>query len=144
MIRWLSLLPLAACLGTSEDPGACELADENQACPECSSGPTTCSFGDTSVTENSCGDCQARSGLYAELCDAGETATREEIEAQTVCEPTVCEVWYEGCSDPCTPQCVPAASIPDTTCDMGCTNPTPPPGECTWTGSECGFVLTAR
>ena len=88
MTRWLSLLSLSACLdGLGGDPGACDLAEENQTCPECSSGPTTCTFGDTSVTENSCGDCQARSALYSELCDNGETASADHIEADTVCVP---------------------------------------------------------
>ena len=142
MTRWLPLLSLTACIGDVEgDPDACDLAAEHEACPECSSGPMTCSFGDTSVTANSCGDCQARSGLYNELCDEGEVATREEIEADTVCEPTVCEVWYDGCTDVCEPLCVDASSIPDTTCDMGCSTPLPPPGECSWNGSQCDWVI---
>jgi hypothetical protein len=142
MTRWLSLLSLSACFGElGGSTEACDLAASHQTCPECSSGPTTCSFGDTSVTENSCGDCQARSALYSELCDQGETASTDQIEAETVCEPTACEVFYDGCADPCQPTCVPADAIPETTCDLGCPTVEPPPGECTWTGSECGFVI---
>ena len=91
MTRWLSLLSLlslVACLDPLEGDGdACDLADEHQGCDDCTTGPTTCTFGDTSVTENSCGDCQARSALYNQLCDDGETASADEIEADTVCMP---------------------------------------------------------
>ena len=90
MTRWLPLLSLSACIGDLEgDADACDLAEENQACDDCTTGPATCTFGDTSVTEPSCGDCQARSALYSELCDNGETASAEEIEAETVCEPAI-------------------------------------------------------
>ena len=146
MTRWLPLLSLSACIGgdLDEESDACDLAESHQTCPECTSGPMTCSFGDTSVTEGSCGDCQARAALYSELCANGETASAEEIEAETVCEPTVCEVWYDGCVDACEPLCVDAATIPETTCDMGCSTPLPPPGLCLWAGNECGWIYTER
>ena len=142
MTRIVSLLPiaLAACLGVEADPGACGLAAESNTCPECSSGPSTCTFGATSVTENSCGDCQARSALYTALCDAGEEATREEIVEGTECVPTVCEVWYDACTDACTPTCVLASEIPETTCDVACSTPIDPPGACDWNGAECAWV----
>lgn len=136
-------LPLASCVGETieGDPEACELAAESQTCPECSSGPMTCTFGETSATANSCGDCQARGALYQALCDAGEEASRGEIEADTVCEPAVCEVWYNGCVDACEPLCVLESTIPDTTCDMGCSTPLPPPGACAWNGIGCDWVI---
>lgn len=89
MLRILALtLPLlvAACSGGSEEDDACALAEDHAACPECSSGPATCTFEDTSITQNSCGDCQARSALYQQLCDDGSDASRDTIEADTVCE----------------------------------------------------------
>lgn len=52
---------------------------------------------------------------------------------------TECEVWYDGCSDPCTPLCVLASEIPTSTCDLGCSTPEDPPGECVWTGSGCDW-----
>ena len=63
LICWLAL-GLAACgdgdksddTGSSGEAGACELADANQACPECYDGEVTCTYGDVSVTEGSCGD----------------------------------------------------------------------------------------
>lgn len=81
-VRFVLLLAAVAC-----DPivDACDLAAANDACPECSDGEVECTFRDTSVTAVSCGDCQARSGLYQDLCDAGETATAADIEAETVC-----------------------------------------------------------
>jgi len=98
MLRTLGLvLPLlfAGCIGGGDDDPtdsglldseACELAADHDACPECSSGPATCTFEDTTVTENSCGDCQARSTLYQQLCDDGSEATRSTIEDETVCD----------------------------------------------------------
>lgn len=85
---WLGLaLALTACgdkdSGTTDD--ACALADENQACPECYSGEVTCTYGDVSATEGSCGDCQARSALYGALCDAGVSDSADDIEAGTTC-----------------------------------------------------------
>jgi hypothetical protein len=98
MFRTLLLalpLSLLACTGSgkddrsdtgSTDGDACELAADSQTCPECSSGDATCTFEETSVTAASCGDCQARAGLYQQLCDDGATADRATIEAETVCE----------------------------------------------------------
>jgi hypothetical protein len=65
--------------------GACELAAEIEACPECADGDVTCSYGDESVTELSCGDCQARSSLLNALCDAEIEDERAEIEAGLSC-----------------------------------------------------------
>jgi hypothetical protein len=97
MTRILLVL-LAACAGGSDPKstddtggtgvgGACELAATHQSCPECDDGPVTCTFGDTSVTRTSCGDCQARAALHQALCDADEPAASSTIEADTVCEP---------------------------------------------------------
>lgn len=80
----------AAADTASDDTGsatldACALAREWSACDECYSGEVTCEYGETQVTESSCQDCQARGALYAELCDAGITASRADIEAGTTC-----------------------------------------------------------
>jgi len=146
-------LMLTACLGggskddaDSADSGdptaseACQLAEDHLACPECSDGIVTCSFGDVSATAASCGGCQAQAALYQALCEAGETADAATIQAGQVCGEPSCEVWFDGCTDPCTPLCVLADSIPDSTCDLGCTTPGVPPGECAWNGYDCAFV----
>ena len=65
--------------------GACELADEAQVCLECYDGEVTCTYGEEIVTEGSCGDCQARVALYAQLCDAGIDDSRTDIEAGLEC-----------------------------------------------------------
>jgi len=91
MSRWFMLLgcvvALSACgdKDTGSDDGACELAEENMACPECYSGEVTCTYGEYSATEGSCGDCQARSALYQDLCDAGVPDSADDIEAGTEC-----------------------------------------------------------
>lgn len=71
--------------GSAAVSGACELAAEYEACPECADGDVTCTYGDESVTELSCGECQARSSLLRELCDAGIDDSRAEIEAGMEC-----------------------------------------------------------
>jgi hypothetical protein len=71
--------------GSSGKTGACRLADQNTGCPECYDGDVTCSYDGTEVTAASCGDCQARSGLYVALCDAGVEDSKEDIEAGTTC-----------------------------------------------------------
>ncbi|MEM6930981.1 MAG: hypothetical protein AAF602_28860 [Myxococcota bacterium] len=89
----VGILGLWPCVDPDPDPvdsmafplSACDLAMEFQACPECYSGEVECVFRDTAVTAGSCGDCQARGGLYAELCDAGVTAPAADIEAETTC-----------------------------------------------------------
>lgn len=148
----LSTLFLAACIGGGDKDGtstgdtaeleACILAAESQSCPECSSGDVTCSYGDTSVTAGSCGDCQARGLLYQTLCDAGVSDDRATIEAQTVCAPPACVVVYDTCNDPCAPLCLPehlAAGV-DTSCDLACTDTAlPDPGECVNDGYGCTF-----
>jgi hypothetical protein len=45
-----------------------------------------CSFDGVEVTEESCGDCQARSALYLKLCEEGSTATPDEVEDGMICE----------------------------------------------------------
>ena len=90
---WLRLLGMAVLVGCTGEggetgapqSGACALAEDNTACPECSDGVTTCTFRATSETANSCGGCQARSALYATLCAAGEQATEAEILDELVC-----------------------------------------------------------
>jgi hypothetical protein len=110
-MHWITLalaaaLALAACgdkddsgsddTGTSavDDTGstsldACSLAQQWASCDECYSGEVTCEYGETSATEGSCQDCQARGALYAELCDAGVTDSRADIEAGTTCSDPV-------------------------------------------------------
>jgi hypothetical protein len=84
MGRFVSLMLLIACAG-AEEGDACALADVDGDCPACSDGPVTCTFGDVSATENSCGDCQASQALFDALCAAGESATEAEIEAGMDC-----------------------------------------------------------
>jgi ribosomal protein S27AE len=88
----LVLFLLAGCPGKSDSNesattalDACTLAASHTSCPECSNGEITCTYGDVSATRNSCGDCQARSALYAALCDAGVTDNTATIEAGTTC-----------------------------------------------------------
>ena len=64
---------------------ACTLADEHSGCDECYSGEVTCEYDEYSATEGSCGDCQARSSLYADLCSADVPDSRADIEAGTSC-----------------------------------------------------------
>jgi len=127
---------------TGDAVAACEMLAEVDACPECADGTVTCTFEDTSATEISCGGCQAEMALLTALCDAGEPADRATLEAEITCDPPSCRVWYDGCSDPCTPLCVRADEVPDTTCDLACKGtPAEPPGECRWDASTstCGF-----
>jgi hypothetical protein len=76
--------------GAGADTGAaltdaCTLADEHSTCDECYSGEVTCEYDEYSATEGSCGDCQARSSLYADLCSADVPDSRADIEAGTIC-----------------------------------------------------------
>jgi hypothetical protein len=76
--------------GAGADTGAalteaCTLADEHSTCDECYSGEVTCEYDEYSATESSCGDCQARSSLYADLCSADVPDSRADIEAGTIC-----------------------------------------------------------
>lgn len=86
-------LTLGAC-GEKDDSGAddtaaltdaCALAAELSTCDECYSGEVTCEYDEYSATAGSCGDCQARSKLYADLCSADVTDSRSDIEAGTTC-----------------------------------------------------------
>ena len=77
-----------------EDTGAaaaaaCQLAEEISACPECADGDVTCTYGELSVTELSCGDCQARSQLYNDLCDGGVEDSEADILAGVECSDPV-------------------------------------------------------
>ena len=97
MRRFIPILFLTAGLigcGDKDDSGdssapavsaACEMAAELDACPECADGDVTCSYGDESATELSCGDCQARSALLSALCDADIEEDRADIEAGLSC-----------------------------------------------------------
>jgi hypothetical protein len=93
MSVWVLALGLMACGGdkdsgeTGSEPvsGACELLGEWESCPACYDGEVTCSYGDESVTEGSCGDCQARVSLYGQLCDGGVSDSRDDIEAGVSC-----------------------------------------------------------
>jgi len=80
----LMVVSLMAC-GPSE-PDACELYEEFNACPECADGTVSCTFEEVTRTEVSCGGCQATVSLYQALCEAGSTATSEEIQDGMVCE----------------------------------------------------------
>lgn len=143
-MRWWPWLVLAGCSGTepkdghSAEPGACALAEAVQTCPSCTDGPMRCSFGWTSTVSGTCGECQARHTLYAALCDAGETANADRIEAETVCEAVTCELRYD-CA--CEPYCFAAPGPPTQSTTTPCTCPTPPidPGTCAWNGAECAF-----
>ena len=63
----------------------CDHADEFQACPECDDGETTCTFEGTSVTRNSCQECQARGALFQQLCDDDADTGAADVEAGTTC-----------------------------------------------------------
>jgi hypothetical protein len=82
------LVGLAACDEDQDDErsAACQLQEANQECPECYDGDMTCTYGDVSVTEGSCGGCQARSALYQALCAAGNDDTKAEIESGMDCQ----------------------------------------------------------
>jgi len=127
----------------TSDIAACEMYQQANMCPECADGDVTCTFEGTSVTEMSCGGCQARAELLRQLCEAEEPADEATIDAGMTCDPPQCVVWYDGCSDPCTPQCVPTYTVPDSTCDMACaTTPAEPEGTCTWDhdSNSCQFL----
>jgi hypothetical protein len=65
--------------------GPCTLASDLPDCGACFSGMVTCSYGEISVTESSCQNCQALNVLYTALCDGGVTDTVADIEAGTEC-----------------------------------------------------------
>ncbi|MBT6432279.1 MAG: hypothetical protein HOK28_04255, partial [Deltaproteobacteria bacterium] len=55
----------------------------------CFSGTSTCNYGEISVTDTSCQNCQVLNQLYTALCDAGITDSLADIEAGIECsEPT--------------------------------------------------------
>lgn len=150
-MRWWTLVFAVACTGiggkdddSGAGDGACGLAEASQTCPECSEGPTTCSFGGVSVTESSCGGCQARHALFQALCDAGDPTPAAQLEAEHQCAPASCE-WVYGCS--CTATCTllpgvgTAADVSSPTCTP-CTPQEPPEGACTWDGQGCSATPT--
>jgi hypothetical protein len=151
-MRWFAALAAVGCAGldtkgehsaTGPSP-ACALAEASQTCPSCTEGPLQCTFGATAVIEGSCGECQARHALYQALCDAGEAASADAIEAQTVCVPVDCEVRYAcDCSAECvaapSPAADPATATATTTPCTCATPPTTLPGTCEWNGAECTF-----
>lgn len=113
--------------------GACSLPV--LPCPECSDGLESCGYAGVEVVSPSCGDCQARSGLYAALCAAGSTDSAADIEAGAVCEPVTCDAVYD-CS--CTPECR-LSNVDFTASCESCPTQEPPPGECGWTGDGCDW-----
>ena len=90
-MRWILLCGLAlGCSGESTQT-ACDWLVTSAGCDECADGEVTCSFEDASVTAMSCGGCQAEAGLMQALCDAGSTATAQEILDGMVCEDAATE-----------------------------------------------------
>ncbi len=75
----------------SSETAACQLLAWIDGCSECADGDVTCSYGDYSATELSCGDCQARSRLYQDLCDAGIEDSEADITAGLECSDPVVE-----------------------------------------------------
>ena len=67
----------------SPDTPVCDV--EPAACPECFDGDVECTYEGVSVTEASCGGCQAEEALFVALCDAGSTATFAEVVAGRSC-----------------------------------------------------------
>ena len=87
MKKWIVLCwVLLGCNEPSSSDDACAWVADQMGCPECADGDVTCSFEDQSVTEMSCGGCQAQVGLMSALCDSGSTATAQDILDGMVCE----------------------------------------------------------
>ncbi|MBX2800375.1 MAG: hypothetical protein KTR31_22035 [Myxococcales bacterium] len=142
-MRHLALLLacLSACSGERESTtGACALAAELDACPDCSNGPTQCEFRSTIVVLESCGSCQAEHALLRQMCRDDEQATRQELEAELFCEAATCTVWYDDCSDPCLPLCQDSWVIPGSGCGTLCLTPTSPPGACVRNEFGCDWL----
>ena len=72
----------SACINGSNS-AACGVPDED--CGLCYTGDVTCSYGDISVTKESCYQCQAKNELYLVLCEMGNPASVQEIEEGIVC-----------------------------------------------------------
>lgn len=86
MTRLLLLTALlVGCTGNGDATDACALAEEHAGCPECADGVVSCTYEEHEHTAMSCGGCQALSGLYRDLCDAGVTDSQAAIEAGTEC-----------------------------------------------------------
>ncbi|MBT6176332.1 MAG: hypothetical protein HOI23_03725 [Deltaproteobacteria bacterium] len=100
LLSLLAMVCLMACGGEETtkpiDPGqdssltgACTLASDLPDCGACFSGTSTCNYGEISVTDTSCQNCQVLNQLYTALCDAGITDSLADIEAGIECsEPT--------------------------------------------------------
>ena len=103
LVLGLLVLGLTAC-DLFDSNAACALSDD-MGCDECADGDVTCSFDGVSETRLSCGDCQAREALYLTLCEVGTTATADEIEMGTVCEPAASEVCALAQESQTCPEC---------------------------------------
>ena len=68
---------------------ACTLASDLPDCGACYSGVVTCNYGEISVTESSCQNCQVLNLLYTALCDGGITDSTADIEAGIECSDPV-------------------------------------------------------
>jgi hypothetical protein len=92
-VSFLLAVTLAGCGDKDDDTGdqtgACALAAEHGACPECYSGEVTCTYAGVSETAGSCGDCQARTALYGTLCADENSDEADDIESGTVCSDPV-------------------------------------------------------
>ena len=70
---------------TGGEPVICDLATQEAVCPECFDGNVTCTFEDTSVTEASCGGCQAEASIYTELCALDPSISQADLDAELEC-----------------------------------------------------------
>ena len=70
---------------SSATTAACQLLEDLGDCGACYSAETTCTYGEFSVTEGSCQQCQAMAALYLALCNSGNTDSLEAIEDGMVC-----------------------------------------------------------
>ena len=82
----LVLMTILLGCGDAQNDDACDYLQAAEGCPECADGEVTCTYGDVSVTEFSCGGCQAEQMLMAELCAHGDETPAETILADMVCE----------------------------------------------------------
>ena len=73
---------LITCSSPSE-PAVCEL--DGLVCNAGFTSDHQCEYEEAIVAEPSCNRCQARLGLYEELCDQGSTETLQEVGAGIVC-----------------------------------------------------------
>ena len=64
---------------------ACQLLEDFGDCGTCYTGVVTCTYGDISVTEDSCQGCQALVQVYSQLCNDGSADSAEQIENGVEC-----------------------------------------------------------